>query len=152
MTCLGYSIVLVKLGVCKLHIWCFLGGVGGGDGRTHNLPLTGIYKGIFAQVPAYAWFYKSENFCAYAKSSFFAQVHFRMNLQRVLYMRPQVLISGINSIICTENRFHLLCSDLHLFAVLDISLDSCMRDLTTHPAELRFLLFILQKYSMQVRM
>ncbi len=25
-----------------------------------NLPLTGIYKGIFAQVLAFAWFYKFE--------------------------------------------------------------------------------------------
>ncbi len=36
----------------------------GGDARTQSLSLTGIYKGIFAQVPTYAWFYKSENFRA----------------------------------------------------------------------------------------
>ncbi len=46
--------------------------------RTHNLPLTGIYKGIFAQVLAYAWFYKSEKIHEYAQSSFYACVHFTM--------------------------------------------------------------------------
>ncbi len=30
---------------CKLHIWRQ-----GEDARMHNVPLTGIYKGIFAQV------------------------------------------------------------------------------------------------------
>ncbi len=34
------------------------------------------YKGIFVHVLAYACFYKSENFCAYAKSSFCTYVHF----------------------------------------------------------------------------
>ncbi len=27
-------------------------------------PLPGISKGMFAQVPVYTWFYKSDNFCA----------------------------------------------------------------------------------------
>ncbi len=48
----------------------------GGDACTHNLPLTGIYKGIFAQVVVYAWLYKSEKMYAYAISSFCAYVHF----------------------------------------------------------------------------
>ncbi len=47
-----------------------------GDARTHTFPLTGIYKGIFAQVQAYTWFYKSEQMYTYAKSSFRACVHF----------------------------------------------------------------------------
>ncbi len=46
-----------------------LGRSRGGDARTHNRPLTGIYKGIYAQV---LMFYKSKNICAYAKSSFCA--------------------------------------------------------------------------------
>ncbi len=51
-----------------------------GDARTLNLPLIGIYKVISAQVMAYAWFYKSENFCAYVKSSFCAYVHLHLHL------------------------------------------------------------------------
>ncbi len=47
--------------------------LGGGGARTHNLLLTGNYKGIFAQVLAYAWFYKSEKIHADAKSAY---VHF----------------------------------------------------------------------------
>jgi len=35
-----------------------------------DLLLTGFYKGTFLQVLPYTWFYKSENFCAYAKSNF----------------------------------------------------------------------------------
>ncbi len=57
----------------------------GGDARTHNLPLTEIYKGIFAQVPAYTGFYKSENFCVYAKSSFCAYVHFKDEIYGEFY-------------------------------------------------------------------
>ncbi len=32
----------------------------GGDARKRYLPLSGIYKGIFAQVLAYVWFNKSD--------------------------------------------------------------------------------------------
>ncbi len=47
------------------------------DGDAHTqTPLTGIYKGIFAQVLAYTWFYKSEQMYTYAKSSFRVCVHF----------------------------------------------------------------------------
>ncbi len=59
---------------CKLHVWLFWGGVGeesGGDARTRNLPLTEIYKGIFAQV-------SGVGLLAFAKSSFCAYIHFRM--------------------------------------------------------------------------
>ncbi len=60
----------VKLGVVS-SIYGDFGEELGGEARTHNFPRTGIYKRILVQVPVYAWFYKSENFCAYAKSSFF---------------------------------------------------------------------------------
>ncbi len=43
----------------------------GGDARTHNLPLTGIYKGIFAQVLAYNQaFVRTYNFRMESKESF----------------------------------------------------------------------------------
>ncbi len=90
---------------CKLHIWWFLGGdwvemhihtifpwLGFITGflctfwcthafinaHTHNLPLTGIYKGIFVHVLVYACFYKSENICAYANLAFVHTYTFRM--------------------------------------------------------------------------
>ncbi len=67
---------IVKLGVVS-SICVISGRSRGGDARTHNLPLTRIYnKGIFAQVLAYTWFYKSEKIHAYAKSSFCAYIHF----------------------------------------------------------------------------
>ncbi len=57
----------------------------------HNLPLTGIYKGIFVQVLAYAWFYKSANFCGYSKSSFCAYVHFRMkSMESFIHEAPGI--------------------------------------------------------------
>ncbi len=61
----------------------------GVDARTHNLPLTGIYKEIFAHVLAYACFYKSENFCAY--------VHFY-----VYCCSLDGLIASIVLLICTS--------------------------------------------------
>ncbi len=64
-----------KIKCCKLHM-VISGRSWGGDARTHNLPLTGIYKGIIEQVLAYTWFYKSEKIHAYAKSSFCAYIHF----------------------------------------------------------------------------
>ncbi len=60
----------------------------GGDAHTHNLPLTGIYKGIFAQVLVYAWFYKSEDFCVYAKSSFCAYVHRLKSMESFINETP----------------------------------------------------------------
>ncbi len=66
---------IVKLVVVS-SIYGDFGEESGGDARKHNLHLTGIYKGVFARVPAFAWFYKSKNFCAYAKSSLCAYVHF----------------------------------------------------------------------------
>ncbi len=66
---------IVKLGVLS-SIYVISGRSWSGDAHTHNLPLTGIYRGIFKQVPAYPWFYKSENVCMYAKSSFSAYAHF----------------------------------------------------------------------------
>ncbi len=47
---------IVKLGVVSSMYGDFGAESGrsrGGDTRTRNLPLTEIYKGIFAQVPAY---------------------------------------------------------------------------------------------------
>ncbi len=42
----------------------------------HNLAMTGVSKGIFVHVLAYACLYASVNFCAYARSSFCVYVHF----------------------------------------------------------------------------
>ncbi len=44
----------------------------GGDARTHNLPLTGISN------PAYACFYKSENFVCMQNRAFVPTCTFRM--------------------------------------------------------------------------
>ncbi len=46
---------IVKLGVVSSMVISVRNR--GEDARMHNLPLTGIYKGIFAQVLAYACFY-----------------------------------------------------------------------------------------------
>ncbi len=42
----------------------------GGDARTHNLPLTGIYKGIFAQVPENRAFVPTHTFRMKSMESF----------------------------------------------------------------------------------
>ncbi len=41
----------VKLDVVN-SIYGYFWGESGGDARTHNLPLTEVYYGIFVQVPA----------------------------------------------------------------------------------------------------
>ncbi len=64
-----------KTRCCKLHV-VISGRRRGGDAGTHNLPLAGIYKGIFEQVLAYACFINLKKNHAYAKSSFCAYVHF----------------------------------------------------------------------------
>ncbi len=76
-----------KLGVVSSYM-VISGRRWGGDIRTHSLPLTGIYKGIVVHVLT---FYKSENICAFAKSSICAYVHFRKKYTEILYMRPQVI-------------------------------------------------------------
>ncbi len=72
-------LVLVGLG---LGVGEGLGlGVGEGLGLGNQVAISTrgviIWLGLkMGTTPAYAWFYKSENFCAYAKLSFCAYVHF----------------------------------------------------------------------------
>ncbi len=63
---------IVKLGVVSSR---FRGGVEM-HARTHNLPLTRIYKGFLHRFWHTRGFIKSENFCVYAESSFSAYVLF----------------------------------------------------------------------------
>ncbi len=62
--------------------------------ETHEhtiFPLTGIYKGLFVQVLAYAWFYKSENIDTYAKSSFCGYVYFWDEIYEEFYKRDPLV-------------------------------------------------------------
>jgi len=59
-----------------------------GDACMHNLLLTKFSKGNFVQVLTYAWFYESENVCAYwhAKSNFCVYGHFWDEIYGKFYM------------------------------------------------------------------
>ncbi len=74
---------------CKLHVWWILGGVRV-EMHIRTIFPTGIYKGIFAQVQAYARFYKCEKIHTYAKSSFCAYVHFRMKVRSFINETPVI--------------------------------------------------------------
>ncbi len=71
----------------------------GGDARTHNIPLTGIYKVICAQVLAYAWFYKSEKKCTRTQNLAFVQTYtfWMKSTESFINKTPGLLLIGPKS-------------------------------------------------------
>ncbi len=74
-----------KTRLCESSYMVISGRSRGGDARTHNLPLTWIYKGIFVQVPACAWFYKSENLCVRKNRAFVPMYSFKIKSTESFY-------------------------------------------------------------------